>query len=82
MDENFEIPVTYKGEELNFPASLVSRGYTYAIRVNINGQHINFEPDEEKNFRALITMEEMEAGITFDKALLEAIAGTLKQSLA
>jgi len=81
MEETFEIPVTYKGEELSFTASLLNRGYTYAIRVLVNGQYINFEPDEEKNFRAWISPEEMEAGAQFDKMLLEAIAGTLKDAM-
>ena len=46
--EEFELPVTYKGEERMFPASLQVTGYTDCFVVDINGQSFIFEPDEER----------------------------------
>ncbi|HRO44651.1 hypothetical protein [Agriterribacter sp.] len=53
MNECFELPVHYKGEELLLPAELQAWGYSYRIRVSVNDQVITFEPDEECNYRAL-----------------------------
>ena len=81
MSDNFEIPVTYKGQELLFPASLVTMGYTYKIVVEVDKQQVSFEPDEERNFRAIISWEDVQTGQHFDKALLEAIAASLESLL-
>ena len=78
MNDNFEIPVTYKGEEHLFPASLISTGYTYKIQVNVFGKLISFEPDEERNFRAVINIDELHNADKIDKALLQEIATTLE----
>ena len=52
MDEQFELPVEYKGEQLLFKASLIVTGYTHKFNVDVNGQMVIFEPDEERNYRA------------------------------
>jgi hypothetical protein len=57
MLDEFEIPVTYKNKELQFPARLLMRGYTYAIETTIGEVVILFEPDEERNFRAILPPE-------------------------
>ena len=51
---SFELPVQYKGKELLFPANLVSFGYSYQIKVDIEGEIILFERDEERNLRAVL----------------------------
>ena len=53
MDDSFEIPVTFKGEDLSFPAKVVPSGYVYKILVEIYGEPVYFEPDEEGEYRAL-----------------------------
>ena len=45
--EEFELPVTWKGEGKLFSATLQVTGYTHRLVVDINGQCIIFEPDEE-----------------------------------
>jgi hypothetical protein len=79
MDNSFEIPVIYKGEEVLFPAALETRGYTYSIVVKVFGALVSFEPDEEGNYRAMADAETMRQGMEIDKALLESIATTLQQ---
>ena len=58
MDEPFDLPVTYKGEELLFPFELLMLGYTHKFQVEVNGQTILFEPDEERNDRAVVNAEQ------------------------
>lgn len=77
MDEPFELPVFYKGEEHLFTSQLQQSGYTHKIIVNIYGTDVAFEPDEERNYRALIDPEKIDKGIDLD--LLKAIAETIEQ---
>jgi hypothetical protein len=39
MDDSFQIPVTYKGEDLLFNASLKVYGYVHKIEVDVAGQY-------------------------------------------
>ena len=54
MEEEFELPVEYKGAQLMLNASLLVTGYTHKFNVDANGHNIIFEPDEERNYRAVI----------------------------
>ncbi len=79
MDEGFEIPVTYAGKELSFPAQLLAYGYSYKIEVDVNGTKVFFEPDEERNWRALIAYEEIQANKGLSKELLQTIARAIEE---
>src|SRR5712672_511351 len=79
MDEGFEIPVTYAGNELRFPAQLLAYGYSYKIEVDVNGTKVFFEPDEERNWRALIAYEEIQTNKGLSKELLQTIARAIEQ---
>lgn len=78
MDDTFEIPVIYKGEELFFKARLQIMGYTYKIEVDVFGQPVLLETDEERNYRAVIGQEKMEAGKRVDVELLKEIVAALE----
>jgi len=78
--EEFELPVTYKGEEIMFPASLHVIGYTHRFIVDINGQNVIFEPDEERNYRAAVSYEEANNNITVDRDLLEAVMDSINRN--
>ena len=78
MDDSFEIPVTYKGREYLFPASLITSGYTYKIRAEVFGKLISFEPDEERNFRAVIGLNDLDDSGKIDKELLSKIVLSLE----
>ncbi len=54
MDEPFIITVLYKGQELSFEARLATVGYIHKFHVLINGMEIIYEPDEERNYRAIL----------------------------
>ena len=77
-DDTFKIPVTYRGEELSFPAKFLMSGYTHKIQVEVDEQLIMFEPDEERNYRAILNAAQLEKGAKIDVPLLQAIAAVLE----
>lgn len=79
MYDVFELPVTYKGQELQFPAQLLPSGYTHRFQVNVFGQDVLFEPDEERTYRALVDPEKPNKQISVD--LLQAIAESISEIL-
>ena len=78
MNEPFELPVSYKGEELLLPAQLLNYGYTHKFKVTVDEQEVLFEPDEERMYRAIVdiaSIDKMKAGT---KELLQVIAEALQ----
>ncbi len=78
MDEEFELPVAFNNTELNFPARLLNYGYTYKLEVDMDGTKLLFEPDEERNWRALIAYEELNTNKKINIDLLKAIASSIE----
>lgn len=81
MPDDFEIPVVYRGKEISFPGQLITMGYSYKIQVDVYGSLISFEPDEERNFRALVAVNELSENKEVNKELLEVIAQSLEDIL-
>lgn len=81
MDEGFELPVRYKDKELLFPAALESFGWTHRIIADVYGTRVSYERDEEGQWRALVSAEDLEANKHIDVALLEAIAHAIEDVL-
>jgi hypothetical protein len=80
MDE-FEIPIIYKGVETAFSAKVLQLGYTYKIKVEIDGIMVLFEPDENRQFRAILANPEADIGKPVDKDLIENIVQMLNSLL-
>ena len=59
-------------------ASLRFLGNTHKFNVNVNGQEITFEPDEEKHYRAKIEDENLNNFKPVDINLLKSIAESLE----
>ena len=78
MNETFDIPIIYNGGELVLAAKLLILGYTHKIQVTVNGNEIFFEPDEERNYRAVLAFDCLEQGSETDKNLLKAIADAIE----
>ena len=82
MDDNLEIRVTYKNQELIFIAKFIQFGYTYKFQVDVNGIPVLFEPDEERNFRAIIDPVIADTNHKIDKELIglimESLTGMMK----
>ena len=81
MNETFDLPVTYKNQELLFPARLRHLGYTHVFIVDVEGSEILFEPDEEQHYRAMIDPERTEGNNRVDVELLQTIAATIESIL-
>ena len=82
MNESFELTVTLRGEERNFPAQWQPYGYTHRFTIDINGISVFFEPDEEGHYRALIEPGHDDSRLkTIDKDWLEAIRETIGEAL-
>lgn len=79
MPEHFELPVTYNGKELLFPAELIPMGYTHKIKVTVNETELLFEPDEERNYRATLPHSDRDAINKLDNQLLRTICQTLDE---
>ena len=82
MDEPIMITVLYEGEERNLEVQLQLTGYTHRFLVVIDGVDIYFEPDEERQYRAIIPPEQADRARKIDRDLLQAVADTLHEVLS
>ena len=74
MEDEFSLPVHFNNKEWQFHGKLLKYGYTYKIEIDVNGTKVLFERDEERNWRALISYEDIQANKQLDARLLERIA--------
>jgi len=79
MGEQFELPVDYKDEKHFFKATLNIYGYTHKFHVDVNGQTIIFEPDEERNYRAVLNYDEIENSKSIDIELIKKITKAIEE---
>ncbi len=77
MLEGFELPVVYKGQEMEFGTRLVISGYAYQFIIIVNDRELVFEKDDEGNYRVINYTPD--AAVHVDTTLLEAIIGSLKE---
>jgi hypothetical protein len=73
MDEDIIIKVHFKDEEYNFETRLVTAGYTHKFVVLINGLEVFYEPDEERNYRAIINTPDVETVTAIDRVLIRLV---------
>jgi len=76
--DDFELPVTFSGQELSFPAQLAQLGYTYRVTVQLADGQLVFEPDEERNWRAVADETLLASGKLPSAALVAAMAESLQ----
>ena len=81
MEEEFQLPVSFNNKELNFPARLLNYGYSYKLEVSIDDTKLLFERDEERNWRALISYEDIMADKKISVELVKAIALSIEEIL-
>jgi hypothetical protein len=79
MYDIFDLPVTYNDQELQFPARLQASAYAHRFVVEVYGQEVLFETDEEGSYRALVDPESLSKYVT--AGLLEAIAKAIEAIL-
>ena len=81
MDDTIEILVNYKNKELIFEAKFLQFGYSYKFEIDVNGTTVFFEPDEERNFRAILDPLIEIRHNKIDLELIQAIAESLQAIL-
>ena len=79
MEDEFDLPVEYKGKKHIFKASLIVQGFTHRFQIEINGQTILFEPDEERNYRAMFEYGDAENRKNIDIELLKQIVAVIEE---
>ncbi len=77
MAESFTLVVNYKGKEYQLESELRVFGYSHKVAINLEGEEILLEPDEERNYRAVISGYEG-SKIEIDIGLIQAIAKELE----
>jgi hypothetical protein len=78
MDELFEIPVLYKGQELLFPARLLIVGYVHKF---LDKQEFFFEQDDNGKYRAIANNTNQGEVKNLDTELLKLIAESIESIL-
>jgi hypothetical protein len=78
MDDLLVLPLSYQGEELEFQVRVYRYGYIHRVEVMIGDIAVQFEPDDEQNYRALVSPEQMEQSRKLNVGLLRAIAQQLE----
>jgi phage-related protein len=79
MEDSLKIPVTYKGEELEFDAKLVPYGYIHRLLIDVEGIEVYFEPDEDRQYRAILSDEALSKNLTPNIELIKLIVEVLNQ---
>jgi hypothetical protein len=83
MDEQFLLEVTYKGEVLKYDAELRNFGYINRVVVDVDGLAVQFELDDESNYRALVSPEQVQSKDNkLEVGLLQAMAEKLASMTA
>ena len=78
MENPFEIPVLFKGKQLLYPAAVIRYGYVHRIQINVGGQVVYLEKDEEGSYRAIAGAANTKE---LDKELIQAIVSSLEEIL-
>ena len=78
MDEPFTISIIYQGREFSYEAWLVTLGYTHKFFVMINGMEVIYEPDEERNYRAILRGADQAKVMDTDMELIKAVGDKIK----
>lgn len=79
MEDLYQLPVSYKGEELEFPFRIVAQGYVQRFVVRIAEVDVVFEPDDSGEYRAIVYDADGVTGKLPERGLLEAISSVIQQ---
>jgi hypothetical protein len=55
--ETFSLDILHNGKQHTIHGSLLQLGYTHKIYLDVEGVEVVLEPDEERNYRAVVTPE-------------------------
>lgn len=78
MENEFILPISFEGKELELQARLLRYGYSVKIEVEIEGIVVVFELDEEQNWRAMMGYNDLIEGKKVKRELLEVVARVIE----
>lgn len=78
MDDSFIIEVVVNNVVYGFQAQLVELGYIHKVMVVINNINVIYEPDEERNYRAIITDKDIPLVRHTDIELIQAVGNAIE----
>jgi hypothetical protein len=78
MEDGFIIEVEVKGKEYNFEGRLANVGYTHKFYVLINDLEVTYEPDEERNYRAILSEADQAKVKQSDVELIKAVGDKIQ----
>lgn len=70
MENNFIIEIEAGKEKLIFDARLDTIGFVHRVLINVSGIDVIFEPDEERNYRAIINSNSVNKITEADKQII------------
>ena len=76
-DDALFLPVDHNGEELEFEMK-IQQGYVPRVEIIIDGIPVIFETDNDEQYGALVSPEQMHKSKQLAPDLLQAIAGQLQ----
>jgi len=79
MEDSFVIDVAIGGKEYNVEVRLISTGYMHRFIAMINDTEVIYEPDEERNYRAIVNEAAISKLRDADKELIKAVAERLRE---
>ena len=74
MDSDFILPVEFGGEVLQLRARIVQTSYLVKLEVEMEDTIVTFEPDEERNWRAVLGYDDLIIGKKVKQELVQAVA--------
>ena len=77
MDDLFKIDIVYQGDVVEFEVRLVSAGYLHKFYVTVCKEEVIFEPDEERNYRAIVIEDSIKDLTDKDNEIIRLIAEKL-----
>lgn len=56
MNEDFQLPISYKNKDLLLTSLLLQFGYVYKIEVELEDTKVHFERDDSGDWRTLLVL--------------------------
>ena len=78
MGDIFSVDIDFNGKEYSFVARLEAVGYTHKFYIVVNGIEVIYEPDEERNNRAIVGVSDHSAIKGDDFELIKAIGARIQ----
>ncbi len=76
--ETFSLTINHNSKDYTIEGSLLQLGYTHKIYLDVEGMEVVLEPDEERNYRAVVAPE---LSGTIDQHLVAAVVAEIQHHL-